>query len=680
MFADDTQFVMSFIKAVQRLFPDRSLNSMDLVDDDETDLSDTMVAFVNDLVELEAEGCTAVVVVDDSHELTPEAWDRLAWLVDHLPRSLHIVVVSRMAPPLPLARLRARRQLSEVDGRALAFGEAETVELVERYSSAETDLSAVAVALQHRTEGWVAGLLLGLVALDRGADPESLLARFGGAHGSVAAFLLAEVLDRQSAETRRFLQLTSILGMLEPDVCDAVTERDDSHAVLRELATDHLFITPLEDIDGYRYHPLLAELLRHELHADVTEERSAHGRASQWYDDHGRIVESIHHAHCADDYQRMLESVVRHAPTLRIEGHRADIGRWLSAIPEDVVLGDPDSAVDHCAALLLIGRNETWSWVARVKDVFKPLRQDLRARVHLFNAVGFATRGFIDEFWHHYERWQALRPLDWDDWFEESAALWSTWLLTAQGRHSEALDGAIALLRSNRRIIVDAVALSAVAGALHAADDSAARVVADDAIGAWREQGEPDLIGMVDALCARSAYARAEDDMVTAEELAYAAVAVNAEPPAHMLTVRAWLEAARFEHAAGRPHEAAARLHDIKARARLADLAPAVQHTITIAQQEMSAGGIMAPDPPPTSIQTSDVLTRRELTILRYLESHLTFPEIGIALHVSRNTVKTHVQRIYRKLGVSSRSAAITNAYRRGLLSSSNGIIHAEDA
>jgi LuxR family maltose regulon positive regulatory protein len=185
--------------------------------------------------------------------------------LEHLPASLRLVVASRADPPLPLARLRARGQLAELRAADLRFTPEEAAELLREAVGADLPEAAVA-ALGERTEGWVAGLQLAALSLQGHADPAGFVATFSGSHRYVLDYLAEEVLDRQPEPLRAFLLETSVLRRLSGPLCDAVTGRADSQALLEQVERANLFLVPLDEVRGWwRYHHLFADLLRARL-------------------------------------------------------------------------------------------------------------------------------------------------------------------------------------------------------------------------------------------------------------------------------------------------------------------------------------------------------------------------------------------------------------------------------
>jgi LuxR family maltose regulon positive regulatory protein len=309
---------------------------------------------VNDLAALPAPG---VLVLDDYHLVrAPAVHGAVAFLLDHLPPALHLVIASREDPPLPLPRLRARRQLVEVRAADLGFRVEEAAALLASGMGLRLAEPQVAV-LVERTEGWAAGLQLAGLALRDRPDPAAFVAAFTGGHRLVADYLLAEVLERQPASTRRFLLATSVLDRLCAPLCDALLAPDadppdaapptggDSQGILEALERANLFLMPLDDERvWYRYHHLLADALRARLAREAGADAAAslHRRAGAWFGREGLLPEAIGHAlagEAAEDAATWIEAL---APSMfaTMSIHQT-LAAWLAALPEPVVRTRP---------------------------------------------------------------------------------------------------------------------------------------------------------------------------------------------------------------------------------------------------------------------------------------------------------------------------------------------------
>jgi LuxR family maltose regulon positive regulatory protein len=654
--AEPDVFWPVLVRAVQRCRPDSALDSVDVIGADRIDPTAVARTLVEDLLTIDNSEGPAIIVIDDAHLLQSPCWQDLEWVISHQPPALHLVVISRSDPPFGTARLRALGWLTEIRQRELSLSRDDTRALAERCAGHAVD-DDLADVLFERTEGWAAGVRLSLLALERGAKREDLLSEHAGP-GLVSELLIAEALDRQPPEVRSFLQDTSVATVLDSELCAELTGRDDCRAMLRRLAHEHVFVTAVDgEVERYRYHPLFAEALRLELRAsNPGAETAQHRRAARWYERRGAFSAAIEHALDAGDYDLALSLIVEHLGELGAAGERQALGRWLLRIPDSFVGTDSDRAVRHCEALLYIVRREWMPALRRADALVGDDRPDLRARIELFRAFQRGGQGYLDRFSQQVAKARALRPPGVVEPFDEVVDAWMARLLLLHGQRDDAVKLAWDVYRRPRTILRDAPAGGLLAAVLTAVGNPTGPELVADVIEQWRAQGEPDLGGMADVLCAGSHLALCRGDLDEAETLAAGAVAVTAERPTHLLGAVAEITLARVEAASGQAQAAQARLHDLHERMTATHAAPALLDLIGAAREPRTQPRA------PTAPALVEQLTDRERTILGYLASHLTFPEIGRELYISRHTVKTHVSRIYRKLGVTGRSAAIRAA------------------
>ena len=256
-----------------------------------------------------------VLVLDDYHVIDSKPVDEaLTFLLEHLPPQMHLVIATREDPHLPLARLRARGQLTELRAADLRFTPAEAAEFLNQVMGLNLSAEDIA-ALETRTEGWIAGLQLAALSMQGHQDAASFIKSFTGSHRFVLDYLVEEVLQQQSESVQTFLLRTSILDRLCGPLCDAVLldPSASGQETLEYLEHANLFIVPLDnERRWYRYHHLFAELLRQRLHQSTAssagnEEKvvaELHSRASRWYEDNGLEIEAFQHAAAANDVER----------------------------------------------------------------------------------------------------------------------------------------------------------------------------------------------------------------------------------------------------------------------------------------------------------------------------------------------------------------------------------------
>ena len=198
------------------------------------------------------------------------------------------------------------------------------------------DLPGAAVAaLVARTEGWAAGLQLAALSLRGQADPAEFVATFSGSHRYVLDYLAEEVLDRQPEEVRAFLLQTSVLERLSGELCDAVTGRDDSQAMLEQVERANLFLVPLDEVRGWwRYHHLFADLLRARLQQQHPDRLAAlHRNAAAWSAERGLAGDAVRHAVAAGEMTWTARLIERHVNAFLLRSEEATVQRWLAALP-----------------------------------------------------------------------------------------------------------------------------------------------------------------------------------------------------------------------------------------------------------------------------------------------------------------------------------------------------------
>ncbi len=314
-----------------------------------------------------------VLILDDYHAIDAKPIDTaLAFLLEHLPPQMHVVIATREDPDLPIARLRARSQLTELRAGDLRFTPAEAAEFLSQVM--DLALSAEHItALETRTEGWIAGLQLAALALQgtismRGEQNTAhFIQSFTGSHYFVLDYLMEEVLQRQPENIQTFLMHTSILDRLCGSLCDAVVLNSTASGqeILAYLEHANLFIVPLDnERHWYRYHHLFADLLRQRLHQNMTSQSvekwdavdKLHIRASMWYEANGLEIEAFQHAAAAHDVERAARLIEGDGIPLHFRGAVTAILDWLDSLPATVLNARPSLWWRYASLLLVNGQ------------------------------------------------------------------------------------------------------------------------------------------------------------------------------------------------------------------------------------------------------------------------------------------------------------------------------------
>jgi LuxR family maltose regulon positive regulatory protein len=320
-----------------------------------------LIRLINDL---DAAGREITLVLDDYQFMSSQAvHEAVAFLLEHCPRTFHLVIASRSDPPLPLTRLRARGQMIELRAADLGFTEPEAAQFLNDVMGLGLDAGPVAV-LEERTEGWIAGLQMAALSLRDRQDVPGFIEGFSGTNRYILDYLLEEVLASQPPEIQHFLLHTSILDRLTAPLCDAVLANDkgatkgsddrsarseallvgQSLSILEYLERANLFLVPLDDERiWYRYHHLFADLLRTQLQRSLGAHGVAqlHVRAAEWHARHGSILEAINHASAASDDERVERFIEQHYVELVSRGEQSWLRSWTGKLSKELVYSRP---------------------------------------------------------------------------------------------------------------------------------------------------------------------------------------------------------------------------------------------------------------------------------------------------------------------------------------------------
>ncbi len=312
---------------------------------------------INEMQPLEAR---FVLVLDDFQVIQDRfILQVLENLIDNLPQALVLVLVTREDPSLPLARLRANNQLTEVRAGDLRFTTPETDAYLNQVMKLGLSPGDVA-ALESRTEGWVVGLHLAGLSIRGRDNPSAFIAGLSGSHRFIFNYLTEEVISRQPEEIQRFLLQTSILDRLNGSLCAAVTGRADSPVLLEQLYAANLFLSPLDDEGNwYCYHQLFADLLRDRRGTLADEDLAEpHRRASRWYAGAGMVSEAIRHALAAADYGMAVNLIESHAMDMLMQWHVKTVDGWMQSIPPEWCANSPRANLSFAWLKLMRGSPE----------------------------------------------------------------------------------------------------------------------------------------------------------------------------------------------------------------------------------------------------------------------------------------------------------------------------------
>lgn len=640
---------------------------------------ETLAAYL--VSDLEALAEPVVLVLDDYHLISAQPVHRLIQaLFDRRPPLLHLVIASRVDPPLSVARWRARGEVTEVRTAELRFTQDEAGAFLRQ--TMRLDLPAEAVdALGTRTEGWAVGLQLAGLSL-QGRDPataRAFVAQFRGSHRYIIDYLAEEVLREQPAENRDFLCQTAVLDRLSAPLCDAVTGRTDSRLVLAALEQANLFLVPLDDSRKlYRYHHLFRDVLRAEL--TEAEKRPLHRRAAVWLEANGQPDEAIRHYLAGGESGEAARLVKHLAEGLLEAGDLRALLRWLNALPEAQFAQDPELVVHRVWALFGTGQiPAAAAYLTKAARVLESVESPrLRGRLICMRAwiAGHAADPQAIRLAE-----EALGLVPEDDVTCRSAALLVYGNLQSDVENaSRCCREAYELARLHDQPFMAMVALMDLVIFLKGAGRRAeARSLAEEGIRFYTDaEGRPlPVTGMVMIhlgwiLAEEGQLSEARDLAATGLEFSRQIgfeghVGCDAE---FVLTLVRWAE--------GDEEGALADLAHLREKATQAGVKLVIHAAAKLEHEILSRRG--HPDPGAGSTRSAapggcgaqigpgEHLTERELELLRLVASGLSNEEIAARLFISLSTAKWHVRNVFDKLGVHSRTQAAARARELGLL------------
>lgn len=357
---DPARFWAYFIAALQTMHKGLGATALAALQSAQPPASEALLTSL--INEIAATPAPFALVLDDFHVITAQpVHDQVVFLLDNLPPQMHLIIASRADPPWPLARLRARGEISELRATDLRFTPEEAAAFLN--TTMGLDLSPADVtALEERTEGWIVGLQMAAISVQgrrqaAGSDVSTFIQAFAGSNRFVLDYLAEEVLAQQTPAIQEFLLQTSILEQMTDSLCAAVLEAGEqrletaqlsatelpSQAILQYLEKANLFVVPLDDERRwYRYHHLFADLLQNQLKQTQPDQVPIlHLRASEWYDRNGMIADAVSHALAAGDVERVAHLVEESALTMIYHGQLTTLVGWLQALPAPVLRSRP---------------------------------------------------------------------------------------------------------------------------------------------------------------------------------------------------------------------------------------------------------------------------------------------------------------------------------------------------
>jgi LuxR family maltose regulon positive regulatory protein len=614
-----------------------------------------------------------VLVLDDYHLIhEPAIHEGMRFLIAHLPVLSHLVIATRSEPPVGVSRLRARGELGEVGSDQLRFSGAEAAAML-------NDTLALALPpeqlemIRARTEGWAAGLYLAGISLRDRPGPH--LADDLGYDRHLVDYLGDEVLSAQEPQARKFLVETCVLDRFCASLCDAVRAADASRRLLGDIERANLFLVPLDERrEWFRYHHVFREVLRHELDETCSDEHIAdlHARAGTWWAEAGDVSTAIAHMLAAGQESLAADLIAKSWNAWLQTGRGATVTRWLDAMPGDLVTGDPRLCLARAWLALDSGEPaaaEHWASATTAADDGRPLAEGgatvaasvamLRATL-AYRAGDLATAEALGA--------QAVELED------DPESTWRAVALATLGaaRHfrggssddvAPLLEEAVGIARAGANSMAVLRAQGTLAVVAFASGDlmSAARwVAAADALRA-RESLEEYWMGSL-ATAVAGRLAADGGDLERARALLERAVVLAQRGAARPEQIYALAALAPVQATLGDPDSTAATLRSARVALRESPSPGMFGHLLDDVERRLRGRAARS------SGTEVEELSAREMSVLRLLGSELSIAEIGDELYISRNTVKTHVRGIYRKLDADTRAAAVARARELRLL------------
>ncbi|MBB3112866.1 LuxR family maltose regulon positive regulatory protein [Paenibacillus phyllosphaerae] len=580
-----------------------------------------------------------ILVLDDYHTAHSKPIEEaVTFLLDHLPASIHLAMITREDPLIPLARLRARDQLTELRAADLRFSSSEIVGFLNGVMGLDLPTDQI-VALASRTEGWIAGLQLAALSIQGDHGTDRFMQSIAGSHHFVLDYLVEEVLLRQPESVQSFLMQTSILDRLSDSLVDAVVPDPATSGKQRllDLERQNLFVIPLDhERRWYRYHHLFAESLQRRLqdHLDRGGIAELHGRASTWYESHGFEIEAFRHATESVDLARAARLLEGDGMPLHLRGAAELSLKWLESLPVAELDARPSLWVMYGSVLLITGKPTHVEQKLRAAEAaLGGVDQDVRIR-DLFGLIA-ATRAAVASLMLAVKPYGAQLKLQ---------AAEASMQMTV---HDDKTDDLIGLIAPAKEAWVDesqeiAQVITQASRALEylRPDNYHVRTSAAWMLGvACQRRGDHDG--------ARKAYN---------EVIAYSHMLGH-----QLMAVLSLIGLGQIEEADNSPrvaedcYEEALRLAGDLPLPALREARASLERVRKNLRPELK-GGLVEP------------LSRRELEVLALIAKGLSNRDIGERLFLAVDTVKGHNRRIFEKLGVQRRTEAIARAQELNLL------------
>lgn len=424
--ADPKLFLKLLLTGLQAKRPQFGLSTADILHSSSTVSTDQIItSFVNELADIDEK---TFLVLDDFHSVdNTEIDDAISFIIEHKPPSLVLILITREDPSIPLARLRASGELVEFRAADLRFTEQDVAHLY--IDKLQLPLSDSQVhSITQRTEGWAVGLQLAALSIQRVESVDRFIGSFSGNHRFILDYLMEEVIQQLDTDTQSFIITSARLPRFSADLCDELLNTSQSQTIIQHLTRQNLFIIPLDDQGHwYRFHHLFADALKN--HAPLNKKISSEicATASQWFFEHGFLVESINLALDAQTYSKAIVYLETHWPEFKTHSNDAQLINWLKAMPESEIEKSPLISTHYAVALLSYDFEQASLWLEKAEQAIASypnkspsVNQSLIGYIEVGQSYRSISQGQIDQVLKHTQ--QALDCLDKEEYVMRSAA------------------------------------------------------------------------------------------------------------------------------------------------------------------------------------------------------------------------------------------------------------------
>ena len=612
-----------------------------------------------------------VLVLDDYHLITaPAIQNAVTFILENMPPHLHLILITRSDPPLPLSRFRVRGQVSEIRQADLQFTGIEAAGFLNNVMGLSLSNKQIE-ALETRTEGWIAGLQLAALSMRDHDDVAGFVDAFSGSHRFVVDYLVEEVIEAQPDHLQQFLLQTSILKRLNGSLCEMVTGQAGGQETLEELEDLNLFLIPLDDERvWFRYHHLFADVMAGRLQRFFPDQiPDLHLRAANWYRQNNLFPEAIAHALSGNHYQLAAEIVESQVLSLLKAGRLSTLLGWLNNLPAEIVNERPRLGTAAAWVYLLIGRLElVVGYLSMAEDKLTDRENcaGLRGEIAAIRTYYAARLGHADQAIDLAHKAFALLA-------EDNLTVRSVVAFVLGGVYfmSQEIPRALEAMKEAGRLGEQAGNIHLAVSALSSLGDLQRRQgnlaeserAYDQAMRLGTARSGKPLPMAASVYSGLAALCFTKSDLTGARKNALIGLDLAGKWVNPDSETGCYLTLARTEHMEGNIDDAWKALENAKQLAVHYQLTPGLDEQILACEMAISAAPSQGPDP-----QLLDPLSDHELKVLRLIAAGLSNREVADELYLSVNTVKWHLKHIYEKLDVHSRVTAVTRAQELGLL------------